>query len=291
MTDVINQIRDQHKQRRFAMKIQQKLDRALESFVRTNATAWSPDLDEKERKKINAEVLATIKAIREGKNDNPILTRVVMTSDKARVPADEMRKTAEKEMEQLAAQLPVYPWVESIRGAGALGLATIVAEAPMIAEYANPAKLISRLGFAPYDGFAGSTWKRETWRPRALTKDEWIEHPFNGERYALIHQIAVWLVNAQTKSKTKTESGETEPTGPFGEIYCNRRKRTLEVHPDWSDGHRRMDALRVTMKAFLILLWAEWTGKSKNKRNRSRPAAIRKAKAFIARHEARDAAE
>jgi hypothetical protein len=274
------------------MKIQQKLDRALESFIRINATAWRPDLDEKERKKINDEVKALIKALRKGKKTDPILSRVVNVSDEARKPADNMREQAEGEMERLAVQLRVYPWVKGIHGAGELGLATIVAEAGDLSKYDNPAKLWSRLGFAPYDGLAGSTWKRVTWRPRALTAEEWTEHPFSGERYALMHQIVVWLVNAQWIGVKKTGTSEGKPNGPYGEVYANRRIRTKETHPDWSDGHRRMDALRVTMKHYLVLLWAEWTGKpASSRRGRSRPSSIRRAKAFIARHEQRIAAD
>ncbi len=275
------------------MKIQQKLDRALESFIRINTTKWKPDLDEAERKKINAEVKAKIEAVRKGKDTNPILVRVVGVSDKAREPADEMRKEAEGEMERLALQLKVWPWVKSIHGAGALGLATIVAEAGDLNNYANPAKLWKRLGYAPYEGLAGSTWKRETWRPRALTKEEWIANPFNGERYALIHQLSNWMVNAQTTSKLKNKSEQTEPKGPpsefpYGHIYYDRYyKKAMKDHPDWTDGHRRYDALRIVMKKYLTDLWAEWTGKSVNTR-RSRPAAIRKAKAFIAHHEKRE---
>ena len=44
---VIEQIRSHHRRRRFAMKIQQKLDRALESFIRINGTEWQADVSEK----------------------------------------------------------------------------------------------------------------------------------------------------------------------------------------------------------------------------------------------------
>lgn len=255
-SEIVNDIRSHHRRRRFAMKLQQKLDRALESFIRVNATNWSPDLDEAEREKINKEVKAIIKSVRAGE-PHP-LADVVTTSDQARRPADEMRASEEKAMTELAEQLPVYPWVENMRGAGALGLATIVAEAGDLSNYPNPAKLWKRLGFAPFDGFAGSTWKRETWRPRKLTAEEWIENPFSGERYALMHQIAVWLVNAQWIGKAKTASGEGEPNGPYGGFYAARRAHTLTTHPDWSDGHRRMDALRVAMKSFLKDLLLQW---------------------------------
>jgi hypothetical protein len=256
MNETIVEIRQHHRRRRFAMKIQQKLDRALESFLRVNTTAWSPDLTEAERAKINAEIKALIKRIRAGADSE--FKDIVTTSDDARKPADAMREISEKRMAALATELPIFPWIESVHGAGALGLATIVAEAGDLANYPNPAKLWSRLGFAPFDGLAGSSWKRATWRPRALTADEWTAHPFSGERYALMHQIAVWLVNAQWIGKAKTQSGDGEPDGPFGEIYAARRKHTIGTHADWSDGHRRMDALRVTMKSFLAQLWGEW---------------------------------
>jgi hypothetical protein len=152
----------------------------------------------------------------------------------------------------------VYPWVQSIHGAGALGLATIIAETGDLNNYPNVAKVWKRLGFAPFDGYAGSTWKRDTWRPRKLTAEEWTEHPFSGERYALMHQIAIWLVNSQWIGKAKSDTGEGKPDGPYGEIYAARRKHTLKTHADWSDGHCRMDALRVAMKAFLRDLHVEW---------------------------------
>jgi hypothetical protein len=256
LVETISKIRTHHRRRRFAMKIQQKLDRALESFVRINMTAWHPDMPEAERKKINTQVVNMIAKIRDGEESD--ISDIVATSDRARAPADEMRDVAEKAMETEAKELPVFPFVQAIRGAGALGLATIVAEAGHLSAYSNVSKLWKRLGYAPYDGLAGSSWKRESWRPRALTADEWIANPFKGERYALMAQIATWLVNAQTRSKTKTDSGETEATGAYGEIYVARRRYCVDTHPDWSDGHRRNDALRIAMKAFLKDVFLEW---------------------------------
>jgi hypothetical protein len=274
--DVVDEIRRLHRKRRFAIKIQHKLDRALESFIRVNATEWTPDLSAPERDKINKQIRAMIKSIRDGEESEYV--DVVRTSDKARAPADEMRDIAEKRMAELAMSLPVYAWIESIRGAGALGLATIVAEAGNLSNYSNVAKLWNRLGFAPFEGFAGSTWKRESWRPRALTKDEWMAHPFSGARYALMHQIAIWLVNTQWIGKAKTESGEGEPDGPYGERYAARRKHTLQTHPDWSDGHRRMDALRVAMKEFLKQLFLEWRKPVPAAKPKPKPKPATKAK-------------
>ena len=256
-SETIDIIKAHHRTRRYTIKMQQKIDRGIEFFIRINATDWRYDADEKERERFNRQVKSIIAAARKKTGEEKVMELAINT-DRGRKPFDGMRKAAEKEMEKLAAELPAAGWVESVRGAGLLGLATIVAEAGDLSNYPNPAKLWKRLGFAPYDGLAGSSWKRETCRPRALTKQEWIDNPFSGERYALMHQIAVWLVNTQWIGKAKTESGEGEPKGPYGELYAARRKRTLETHPDWSDGHRRMDALRVTMKAFLKDLHGAW---------------------------------
>jgi hypothetical protein len=253
----IDDIKTEHRFRQQAMKQQQKMDRALESFVRINATDWTWDADEKQREKFNREVKAIIAAAREGKGDQRIV-ELVLTVDKGRQPFDELRDGCEKRMEQLAASLPVAGWIEGIRGAGLLGLATIIAETGDLSNYPNPAKVWKRLGFAPYDGLAGSTWKRTSWRPRALTADEWIANPFSGHRYALMHQIAIWLVNAQWISAKKAGGDEGKPNGPYGEVYAARRAHTAKTHPDWSKGHSRMDGIRVAMKAFLKDLHIEW---------------------------------
>jgi hypothetical protein len=258
--EVIEDIRGLHRQRRYAMKMQQKIDRGLEAFVRNNATTWSFDMPEAEREKINREVKAMIVAARKGEG-MPLIVAMTRDTDMGRKPFDAVREAAEKNMEAMARTLPIMQWVEGVNGAGALGLATIVAECGNLANYGNPQKVWSRLGYAPYDGNAGSTRKRERWRPRSLTAAEWIEHPFSGQRYALMHQLSIWLVNAQWIGAEKSEDGEGKPAGYYGWVYGERRKHTATTHPDWTKQHSRMDALRVTMKAFLRDLWCQWNDK------------------------------
>jgi hypothetical protein len=250
-------LKRQHRVRRYAMKTQQKLDRALESYVRVNETNWKPELSEKEREEFNREVKKIITEARKGKGD-PLIVLLVKNTDEGRKRFDSMRDDAELVMEKVAERLPVVPWVVSVRGAGLLGLATIVAECGDLSDYSGPAKVWKRLGYAPYDGHAGSTWKRDTWRPRTLSAEEWIENPFNCEKYALIHQISVWLVNCQLIGAKKTKSGKAEPRGPYGKIYLDRRANTAITHPDWTDKHSYMDGVRIAMKAFLKDLWVEW---------------------------------
>lgn len=253
----IEDIRNAHRRRRYAMKVQQKVDRAIESFIRLNVTGWRPDMSETERARCNREVMRLIKAARAGEGD-PVIAKLVLTTDQARAPFDELRKENEKAMARLAQSLPVWPWIESVKGVGALGLATIVGEAGDLARYPTPAKLWKRLGYAPYDGHAGSTWKRESWRPRSLNAIEWTDVGFNPERYALMEQISESLFKAQWIGAAKTEDGQGRPDGPYGAVYAARRARTAETHPEWTPKHAQMDALRVMMKRFLLDLWEAW---------------------------------
>jgi len=256
---IVDKIRSHHRERRFAMGTQQVLDRRLESYVRINATSWHAFDDEAERKTANKEVAAKIKAARDGKGDDAIIDAVILT-DKAREPADKARAANERAMEDLARCLPIAPWIETIPGLGYLGLATIIAETGDLSNYQNVAKVWKRLGYAPYNGLAGSTWKRTTWREGrpALTAEEWIANPFSGHRYAMTHVIAVWLKNKQWIGKAKTDDGVGRPNGKYGEVYAKRRAHTDTTHPDWTKGHRHMDGLRIMMKEFLKDLWIEW---------------------------------
>jgi hypothetical protein len=257
MDNTVELIRAEHRYRWQAIKMQAKLDRGLEAFVRINATDWHPTDDETVRDKYNREVAKIITAAHKGQG-MPAVIKLVAAVDRGREPFDELRTAAEKRMETLAKDLPAAPWVAGVRGVGMLGFATIVAVAGDLSNYPNPAKLWKRLGFAPYQGLAGSTWKRETWRPRALTSEEWIANPFSGSRYALMHQIAIWLVNAQWTAAGKDPEGAGKPKGPYGEVYAKRREHTAREHPDWTKGHGRMDGVRIAMKAFLKDLHLAW---------------------------------
>jgi len=260
LSETTQRLAEMRRDRSFAMKQQQKLDRSLESYVRINFTEWQEGASPEA---IRKEVKALIVSARKQEGETAVIAAVSIT-DSGRKPADEMRGDREKTMEKLAKTLPVYPWWEGIKGVGPLGLATIVAEtvtdrAPFaISHYPTHSHLWKRLGFAPYDGLAGSSWRREKWRPRALTKEEWIANPFKPERYAFMYMIIESLLKHQTRSKKKTESGETEPTGPYGEAYCRRRAHLRLVHPEWSDMHAEKDARRYTMKKLLRDLWREW---------------------------------
>ena len=263
LSAIVEAIRAHHRARRFAMGIQQVLDNKLAAYIRINETDWHPTDDESERAKANKKAAEIIKAAREGQGDLAVIN-IVEVTDQARAPADAERKKHEDSMEALAELLPVAAWVESVPGMGMLGLATIIAETGDLKMYSNVAKVWKRLGYAPYKGKAGSTWKRPKWRNAdALSAEEWTENPFSGRRYALIHTISVWLKNKQWIGAAKTEDGVGKPNGPYGEVYAKRRARTAITHPDWSKQHAHMDGLRIMMKEVLKDLYLLWNGKQK----------------------------
>lgn len=255
LEETIAELRSHHRFRRFAMAGQMRNDRSLEAFVR-GTLGFDVHQSEDDRKRLSDAARKEIEKARSGGDTLPAIIQATTASDIARKPFDNLRSERERAMRALAKQLPVWPWAESVKGFGDLGLATIVAEAAAVraplalSNYPKPDHLWSRLGYAPYDGHAGSTWKRATWRPRALTAQEWVEHPFAGHRYALIHQVGLWLVNGQWR--------EGKPTGRYGEVYAKRRERTAATHPEWTKMHSRMDGIRIATKQLLCDLWWEW---------------------------------
>jgi len=70
----------------------------------------------------------------------------------ARRPLEENRKREERELERLAKTLPVWPWIESVRGIGPLALAQIVGCTGDLSNYANPAKVWKRMGLGLVNG-------------------------------------------------------------------------------------------------------------------------------------------
>lgn len=261
--DIIEALVQQHRNRRFAIKTQQKLDRSLESFVRRNFTAWSPDLPEKESAKQNARVHQIIKMARNPDETDSIATLVrpqVEAIDASREIWDQQRAVAEKERLRLVRMLPIAAWLETVKGAGPSSLADIIGEAGDVGSYASHSKLWKRLGFAPYDGLAGSTWKRETWRPRKLTSEEWIANPFSGERYGIMRSLSdsMFRANWQGADNKNNDTGASRPSGHYGELYARRRAHTKITHEDWSDGHAHADALRYMFKKYLRDLWKAW---------------------------------
>jgi hypothetical protein len=285
---IVSQIRRAYRRSLFARKKKSSLDRSLEAFVRVEFCGFSTLDEEKTREEASKKALAMIRACRDdikGKvrvakkksrvhpaliipdleesqetldHEHQILREIVRANDMSREPWDVIIKDAEAEMTRLVADLPGFKFQEATRGFGAIGFAQIVGEAGNLSAYKTPSRLWKRLGYAPYGGLAMSTWLRPKWRPRPLEKEEWIENPFKPERYAIMAQIGLYVWMSQWIGKNKTEDGVGKPNGPYGEVYQHRREHTATVHPDWTDGHAHLDALRYVMKRLLLHVYRAW---------------------------------
>lgn len=142
------------------------------------------------------------------------------------------RKIVEKRLTSLAADLPVAPWIEGIRGVGLLSLAAIVGEAGDIGSYANPAKLWKRFGLAVMpDGD----------RQRKVTGVEALDHGYSPSRRSVMWNVGDCIVRAG---------------GPLKTAYDARK--VLELTRVETKGHAHNRAKRFVEKRFLRNFWSEW---------------------------------
>jgi hypothetical protein len=258
--EICLEIKAARRRARFAVKSQSRIDRSLESFIAYQVFGFYSGDDEAARKKIWDDATDLITKIRKGKcpSTYAMLEPLVSASDQSRLAWDMERSTAEKAMRKAASGLPGFAFVESVKGFGALGFAQIVGECGDISNYPNVAKVWKRMGCAPYQGVAMSTWRRSTWSPRSLSKDEWIANPFKPERYSILFNIGESLLKHQMESAEKSGMEFGRPLGPYGELYVKRREHTKLTHPDWTKMHARNDARRVVVKELLKDLWVNW---------------------------------
>lgn len=261
---IIEQIRAYHRQDRFMIKMQSRIDRSMEAYIRTYVFGFSPMLSEDERKEITKKTTALIKQCRAGTApaEYADIAEMVVMSDASRECWDKLRGQRERAMEKLAKQLPAAEFVKGVPGVGMLGFAQIIGETGDLSDYADKGKVWKRLGLAPYQDLAMSTWMRESWRPRAITTAEWKDESlglfWKAERYAVMAQIAQWLWVKQWTGKDKAPP-DGEPNGHYGEIYARRRAHTYFTHADeWTPMHSHKDALRYMFKQFIRDLHREW---------------------------------
>jgi len=125
---------------------------------------------------------------------------------------------------------PVLEWSQTVHGLGD-AVALVLGLAPPLSEFATPSKFWKYAGFAPDQG----TKKGQN-------------HRYNHE----LHSIAIVRL-AMPCMKLRAS--------PYRAVYDNRRARTVLTHPDWTDGHCHMDALRITAKAILLDMWLVAHGK------------------------------
>lgn len=166
-------------------------------------------------------------------------------------PLDAQRKIIEKEMRKLARQLPVWPWVESVRGFGDLALAVMVGEAGDLGSYPDKHKLWKRFGLTPYNGKAASTWRKTG----GLTADEWSAYGYKPMRNAESYAV---LGDPLFRQQSIIE-------GPYRKVYDREKQRFLDAGK--TKGHAHNHGLRCMRKAALEDLWRVWNGRMPKQRD------------------------
>lgn len=147
--------------------------------------------------------------------------QVILASAQANAPWETLREEYEDRMRVIARSLPVYTWVDGVRGLAEIGLAKIIGEAGDLSKYDNPAKLWKRLGLAVIDG------RRQGDPGPGASAEDWTEHGYNPKRRSEIWNIADSLIRAQWRgAKEDEDTGEITdgyPLGKYGEMYAARK--------------------------------------------------------------------
>lgn len=283
-------------QRRLAIKSQSRCDRSCEAYL-ARAAGYRPKLapdgtkllDEKGkpvRDKEGKKLWAEVKSVRllverrvSGKPDRgegrqkvaeqagtttpplPVWadTDIIIASMQSRQVWDNLRAAAEKHMEERARQLPVWPWVDQVRGAGALGLAILVGEAGNLGSYRDKSALWKRLGLAVIGGI----------RQQKISGAAALEHGYSPTRRAECWVLADSLGRAQRRADRDEDGNDPKKSGksvavpghalgPYGEHYSRRRAHLIVARPDITPAHQHAEATRYAFKAFIRDLRAAW---------------------------------
>lgn len=226
---------------------------ATGAYVR-RALGFSTDQEEKDREKIRKQAATLIKKIEAfGPAHNPEADRVwnavaafVLAAQEARKPFEAMRADIETAMRAEAQKLAVWPWYNSNRGCGALGLGIIVGETGDLANYATASRVWKRLGLAVIGGKAQG-------RPgTGATAEDWIGHGYNPRR-----RSALWTVGDSLL--------KNNDTGVYRALYLARKQFELDKAKaegrEMTAGHIHRRAQRCMEKKLIADLWAHWNGK------------------------------
>lgn len=262
----IDQLAELQVRRKFYIGVVNKQTNAAKALVR-RALGWRYDEEEGDREKVNARAARIVSAALAGRAQKEEDTELfggfafdMATVAAALDPCAKARHQIELEMKRVVRKLPVYPWAAGIKGLGELGLAVIIAESGDLSRYPKKGHLWKRLGLAPFEGKAYSTWRREG----GLDAEEWTEAGYSPRRRAEIYAVVSEpLFRAQTVAQ-----------GPYRAIYDARRLATAVTHSDWTKAHSHMDALRKMTKVLLRDLWQEWR-RCEGHRHRADKAGIR----------------
>lgn len=245
-----------------AVNLEQDLDMALFGIL---AEKEKGTKEWKRKAEKSAKLEAELKALKE--KFTPLQGKVatdckdvILAHRNAKIPFQTIREEYEKDLATLVKQLPIWPWVEKVKGFGEQSLASLIGEVGDLSNYANPAKLWKRMCVAVIEGEAQG--KRTDEKLAAL-------HGHNPSRRSVMWNIEKQILMAQLRN-VKDEDGErteeSTASGPLGELYLERKqfeltkyyeKKDGEVIPVWLGlAHKR--AQRYMGKRLLRELWRAW---------------------------------
>ncbi len=224
---------------------------------------FSTDLPEKERNRIATQAAALVAAIGKGEIPDDLadpgvvksVAPTVLAAFESVAPWHTLSKNTEKAMVKCAETLPVAEWAKSVRGFGLLRLATIIGETGDLSGYPNPGKVWKRLGLAPYEGKAYSSWRMDG----GLTSEEWVGAGYCPRRRSVAYLVGECLIKS---------NGD----GPYKALYDEHRARDLAAHPEpepaakgqcrkqWTPMHMHKRAHRYITKRLVRNLWRAWNG-------------------------------
>jgi hypothetical protein len=156
------------------------------------------------------------------------------------------REAQEKAMEREAKKLPVWEWVEQVKGFGIGGLAAIVGEAGNLGDYDTHSKLWKRMGLAVIGGE----------RQRRVKGDAAIEQGYCASRRSVVWNVGSSLFKAQSARMDK-ETGEIKTPAGFYRLIYDKRKE-YELGRVETKGHAHNRSTRYMEKKLIRDLWNAW---------------------------------
>lgn len=264
---ICNDLLDRQSYRRFYTKQINRQVNAAAALVRRELhlfgilDAGEDGIGIKDDKGIGVRVVAAIKGGKPIPEECPalVLKKVqphILTFLVCVEPLEKERSWIELEMKKLARSLPVHEWQATVKGFGDLALAAIVGTTHNISLYPNPDKLKKRLGLAPYQGRAMSTWRSKG----GLTSDDWKTLKYDPQaRSVAFSDVAESMVKWQIAGAKNSPTGKAEPKGPYGKILLDYKDRQTAEHGDeLSKGHINNRAKRYMTQRLVIDLWKAW---------------------------------
>jgi len=147
------------------------------------------------------------------------------------------RMLVEKQLIKLVTSLPIFPWVKSVRGLGALSAGQIIGEAGDLNRFANPAKLWVMMSIGLVDG--------QRQRKVANNPKLAIRMRYSPKRRALMYLVGVNLIRLNQE-------------GPYRTLYLERKEFEVKKNPKLAVIVHHMRAKRVMEKRLLKDMWIEW---------------------------------